>query len=50
VKDHWLRLLVARLPRLRAVVVLHAFAKKTNELPQSEIHVAVDRLRQLRAS
>ena len=47
VKDHWLRLLVARLPKVRAVVILHAFAKKSNELPQAEIKVALDRLREL---
>jgi phage-related protein/nucleotide-binding universal stress UspA family protein len=47
VKDHWLRLLVARLPTLRAVVVLHAFAKKSNELPQADVKVALDRLREL---
>jgi phage-related protein len=49
VKDHWLRLLVARVPKLRAVLVLHAFAKKTNDVPFAEIKVAVERLRELSA-
>jgi phage-related protein len=47
VKDHWFRLLVARLARLRIVVVLHAFPKKSNELPAAEIRTAVDRLKDL---
>ncbi len=49
VKDHWLRLLVARLSKYRAVVVLHAFAKKSNELPAADLKVAVDRLKELAA-
>ena len=47
VKDHWYRLFVARLGKLRTVVILHAFQKKSNDLPPSEIKVASDRLRDL---
>ena len=47
VKDHWFRLLVARLAKLRTVVVLHAFPKKSNELPAAEIKTAVERLKDL---
>jgi phage-related protein len=47
VKDHWLRVLVARAPKFHAVLVLHAFAKKTNELPAAEVKTALERLREL---